>query len=79
MPRTLKARTPKLKPLYKVIRVFTDDWRCKRRIVARNLTYAAATAYVDTPASTSITAKTASAIKLTRRCGSWYDMFTRQE
>lgn len=73
MPRASKPKPE----LYKIIRFFKED-RCKRKVVARNLTRAERDAWMADRNSSSATAWKTSPIKTTRRCGAWFDGWTRQ-
>lgn len=71
MPRAPKPE------LYKIVRHFEQD-RCKRKVVARNLTRAEALAWTNDRNTSSKTAWKTAEIKTTRRCGPWFDGFARQ-
>jgi hypothetical protein len=71
MPRAPKPE------LYKIVRHFEQD-RCKRKVVARNLTRAEALAWTNDRNTSSKTAWKTAEIKTTRRCGPWFDGFVRQ-
>lgn len=75
MARTTKRTT---KPeRYKILRFFKSD-RCNTRVMARNLTRKEKDAWIADLNSSSKTAWKTSAIKTTRRCGPWFDGFTKQ-
>jgi hypothetical protein len=71
MPRAPKPE------LYKIIRFFKED-RCKRKVMARNLTRAERDAWLADRNTSSATAWKTSAIKTTRRCGPWFEGAERQ-
>ena len=73
----LRGMAKQTKPeRYTIKRFFKED-RCKTRVMARGLTRAERDAWMADRNSSSATAWKTGPIKTTRRCGPWFDGWTR--